>query len=80
MKYKYLLFALFLSACTSCERNNQQNPDNGDDNGDGGKVTSVVNVTSDLCWELTTDKAMYAPGETVRITATGTPTDNTFVR
>ena len=80
MKYKYLLFAMFLSACTSCERNNQQNPDNGDDNGDGGKVTSVVNVTSDLCWELTTDKAMYAPGETVRITATGTPTDNTFVR
>lgn len=51
-----------------------------DPNQPGGEVTKVMSITSDLCWNISSDKAMYAPGATVRFIADGTPTGNTFVR
>lgn len=45
-----------------------------------GGVHTVKTITSDLCWSIESDKAIYAPGATVRFTATGTPTERMFVR
>lgn len=73
---KILLIAIAFLAISCGERNN---PDNPGDN-PGGQVDNVVSITSDLCWSLSTDKAIYAPGSTVHFTADGTPTDNTRIR
>ena len=81
MKRVYYLFAavLLLSACAACQPTNKPD-DGGGNNKDSVSVQSVVTITSDLCWQIETDKAMYAPGATVTFKAEGTPTDNTFVR
>lgn len=68
-----VISAILLSAChTGSGREDPDKP--------GGQVTKVVQITSDLCWNIQTDLAMYAPGATIRFKADGTPTDNTFVR
>ena len=60
MKKIIYLVAAFL--CLSCSDDHESNPQNG---GASGSVTEVTPVTSDLCVELTTDKAFYKPNETV---------------
>lgn len=74
---KYMLSILLAVLLVACG-----NPGGGKDEpvGPGGEVTSVVTITSDLCWNISTDRAMYQPGATVRFTAEGTPTEKTFVR
>ncbi len=52
MKKIIYLVAAFL--CLSCSDDHESNPQNG---GASGSVTEVTPVTSDLCVELTTDKA-----------------------
>ena len=64
MKKIIYLVAAFL--CLSCSDDHESNPQNG---GTSGSVTEVTPVTSDLCVELTTDKAFYKPNETVTFTA-----------
>lgn len=68
-----VISAILLSACHT--GSGTEDPDK-----PGGQVTKVVQITSDLCWNIQTDLAMYAPGTTIRFKADGTPTDNTFVR
>lgn len=64
MKKIIYLVAAFL--CLACSDDHESNPQNG---GASGSVTEVTPVTSDLCVELTTDKAFYKPNETVTFTA-----------
>ena len=71
----YRIFVLIgLATCLmSCKKTD-------DDLGGQGSVTTVTKITSDLTWEISTDKAIYAPGATVRFQSNGTVTSNTHVR
>lgn len=71
--FSILSLALLLMACGNGNQNKPEHPNE-------GGVTKVTTITSDLCWNISTDKAMYAPGETIHFTAEGTPTEGTFVR
>lgn len=64
--------ALALNCGGGNEPNNKPTPDGGS--------TSVKSVTSDLCWNIFSGKAMYAPGETIRFTTDGTLTSDTHIR
>ena len=75
MKKIIYLVAAFL--CLSCSDDHESNPQNG---GASGSVTEVTPVTSDLCVELTTDKAFYKPNETVTFTAADALPAGTKVR
>ena len=75
MKKIIYLVAAFL--CLSCSDDHESNPQNG---GTSGSVTEVTPVTSDLCVELTTDKAFYKPNETVTFTAADALPAGTKVR
>lgn len=78
MKKTFYVLALAL-ACSACEggtNNEEPTKPSG-----GGEVTSVMHITSDLSWQIVSDKAMYAPGEKIRFEATvGTPDASTHVR
>ena len=68
--------ALACSACGGGTNNEEPTKPSG-----GGEVTSVMHITSDLSWQIVSDKAMYAPGEKIRFEATvGTPDASTHVR
>lgn len=68
-----LLIAFLTFGCRNGEQKEEpQKPSN--------QVTKVTTITSDLCWDITTDKAIYAPGESVHFQSNGTPTENTKVR
>ena len=75
MKKIIYLVAAFL--CLSCSDDHESNPQN---RGASGSVTEVTPVTSDLCVELTTDKAFYKPNETVTFTAADALPAGTKVR
>lgn len=76
MKNALLLMGVALLAL-GCEGNNNPN----DSNKPGpGEVTHVTTITSDLCWNISTDKAIYQPGEVVHFQTDGVPSVNTFVR
>ena len=75
MKKIIYLVAAFL--CLACSDDHESNPQNG---GASGSVTEVTPVTSDLCVELTTDKAFYKPNETVTFTAADALPAGTKVR
>lgn len=69
--------SLLLLSCRGAGGEEPQNPTKPDH----GEVTKVMTITSDLSWKLSSDKAMYAPGQTVRLRATvGTPDASTRVR
>lgn len=70
-----LTVALVCTACKGVGNNEDpQKPDN-------GGVSHVMTITSDLSWKIVSDKAMYAPGQTVRLkAAVGTPDAGTRVR
>lgn len=71
-----LALALACSACGGGTNNEEPTKPSG-----GGEVTSVMHITSDLSWQIVSDKAMYAPGEKIRFEATvGTPDASTHVR
>lgn len=71
-----LALALSCSACGGGTNNEEPTKPSG-----GGEVTSVMHITSDLSWQIVSDKAMYAPGEKIRFEATvGTPDASTHVR
>ena len=71
-----LALALACSACGGGINNEEPTKPSG-----GGEVTSVMHITSDLSWQIVSDKAMYAPGEKIRFEATvGTPDASTHVR
>ena len=78
MKKTFYVLALAL-ACPACgggTNNEEPTKPSG-----GGEVTSVMHITSDLSWQIVSDKAMYAPGEKIRFEATvGTPDASTHVR
>ena len=65
------------AAFTACGGSDEpENPTPTPDNPSTGGVSEVTEVTSNLTLELSTDKACYAPGETVTFFAEGTlPTD-----
>lgn len=69
-----LILAMLLVGCNKPTGGGQ------DPVGPGGEVTHVTTITSDLCWSLSTDKAMYKPGQTVQLVAEGDITNNTRVR
>lgn len=65
----------------SCRGAGGEEPQKPDVKPDGGEVTKVMTITSDLSWKLSSDKAMYTPGQTVHLRATvGTPDESTRVR
>ena len=71
-----LALALACSACGGGTNNEEPTKPSG-----GGEVTSVMHITSDLSWQIVSDKAMYAPGEKIRFEATvGNPDASTHVR
>ena len=71
-----LALALACSACGDGANNEEPTKPSG-----GGEVTSVMHITSDLSWQIVSDKAMYAPGENIRFEATvGNPDASTHVR
>ena len=71
-----LALALACSACGGGTNNEEPTKPSG-----GGEVTSVMHITSDLSWQIVSDKAMYAPGENIRFEATvGNPDASTHVR
>ena len=71
-----LALALACSACGGGTNNEEPTKPSG-----GGEVTSVMHITSDLSWQIVSDKAMYAPGENIRVEATvGNPDASTHVR
>ena len=74
---RHVIFILSLAFLTlGCRKGEQkEEPEK-----PSGKVTSVMTITSDLCWEIETDKAIYAPGESVSFSSNGTPTEHTKVR
>ena len=78
MKKTFYVLALAL-ACSACgDGTNNEEPTKPSG---GGEVTSVMHITSDLSWQIVSDKAMYAPGEKIRFEATGgTPDASTHVR
>ena len=51
-----LALALACSACGGGTNNEEPTKPSG-----GGEVTSVMHITSDLSWQIVSDKAMYAP-------------------
>ena len=61
------LAAASMAACGSDDPNPNPNPD--PTPGGGTEVTDVRPVKSSLLVDLTTDKAVYKPGEKVRFTA-----------
>ena len=74
MKFLYLLLlscAVFFG-CKEKDENQQTQPQT--------IVTNVPTITSDICWHIYTDKALYSPGEEVHFTTDGTPTEQTFIR
>lgn len=78
MKKTIFVLALAL-ACSACEGGaNGEEPSKPTG---GGEVTHVMHITSDLSWQIVSNKAMYAPGEKIRFEATvGTPDASTHVR
>ena len=78
MKKTFYVLALAL-ACSACgDGTNNEEPTKPSG---GGEVTSVMHITSDLSWQIVSDKAMYAPGEKIRFEATvGNPDASTHVR
>ena len=78
MKKTFYVLALAL-ACSACgDGTNNEEPTKPSG---GGEVTSVMHITSDLSWQIVSDKAMYAPGENIRFEATvGNPDASTHVR
>ncbi len=78
MKHSIFL-VIALPLLLSCNPRGGNDPDNSNNN-TSGTITSVTTITSDLCWNLSSDKAMYKPGETIRFTSDGTPAANMYVR
>lgn len=63
-----------LLCCAACSKGSDDIGDGGITGGGvGGGVTEVIPVTSDLTVNISTDKACYKPGETVKFTADAMP-------
>ena len=73
MKTKYLFIIISILGFTSCDVESGINDSGNNDNSIIGGVEEVVSVTSNLTVSLSTDKAFYAPGETVIFNADNVP-------
>ena len=69
--YMGALALVMTTSCGSDEPGGGDKPGGGDNPG-SGSVTDVRPVSSLLSIDLSTDKAVYKPGETVHITASST--------
>ena len=68
---KHILYSLAFVLLAACGggADDPVTPGTPDNNEPEGSVNEVVNVTSDLCLQLSTDKACYQPGEQVTLTS-----------
>ncbi len=76
------ILCFLLGTASSCETGKEEEPvREADLTQINGEVTDVVTVEADLCLTITTDKARYAPGETVSFTASGSlPSSGAVIR
>lgn len=74
---KKIIYLIATCLCLACSDENEPNMQGG---GASGSVAEVTPLTSNLCVELTMDKAFYKPGETVTFIASDALPAGTKVR